>query len=169
METLETINTRRSIRKYENKKVSDSSIQNILKAAMNAPSAGNEQPWHFIVIDEKDILQKIPSISPYAGCAQDAVVAILVCGDVEQEKFEGFWVQDCSAAVENMLLAIHDLGLGAVWTGIYPMLDRVEGFREMFSLPKNIIPLALVPIGYPAQKSCPVDRFKKDRIHHNKW
>lgn len=169
MDTLEAIRTRRSIRNYNDQNVEAESIQKILAAGMSAPSAGDEQPWHFIVVTEKRILEEIPRINPYAAMTRDAQVAILICGDLRLERFEGFWVQDCAAATQNMLLAAHALGLGAVWTGIYPMQDRVEGFRKLLNIPVDVIPFALLPLGYPAHEPYKEDRFKKDRIHYNTW
>lgn len=169
MNTLEAIRTRRSIRKYTDQPVSAELIKELLAAAMSAPSAGNQQPWQFVVIDERKLLDQILYINSYAAMCRQAPVAILICGDTSLEKFLGYWVQDCSAATQNLLLAAHDKGLGAVWTGIYPMEDRVRGFRELFSLPQQVIPLALVAVGYPAQKLAPEDRYREDRIHYNSW
>lgn len=169
MEALDAIFTRRSIRQYENKKVPDELVEKIMAAAMSAPSAGNQQPWQFVVVNDKSVLQELPKLNPYASMAKDAAVAILVCGDLSLEKHQGFWIEDCSAAVQNILLATHALGLGAVWTGIYPRQDRTDAFRKFFKLPEQIVPLALIPIGYPAQKPATQDRFRKDRIHLNKW
>ncbi len=169
MEALEAIFTRRSIRQYENKKIPDELVQKILAAGMSAPSAGNEQPWQFILLSEKSILQEMHKLNPYAVMAKDASLAIIVCGDLSLEKHEGFWVEDCAAAAQNILLAVHALGLGAVWTGIYPRQDRVEAFRNFFKMPEHVIPLALIPIGYPAQKPVTQERFRQDRIHTNKW
>ncbi len=98
-----------------------------------------------------------------------APIAILVCGDTTREKAPGYWVQDCSAAIQNLLLAAQALGLGAVWTGIYPMEDRVEGFRKAFGLPEHVIPLGLVPIGYPAQQPGPQDRYTEEKVFHNRY
>lgn len=169
MNTLEAIHTRRSIRKYTDQPVSAELIKELLAAAMSAPSAGNQQPWQFVVIDERNLLDRIPFINSYAAMCRYASVAILVCGDTGLEKFHGFWVQDCAAATQNLLLAAHEKGLGAVWTGIYPMEDRVLGFRKLFSLPQQVIPLALVVLGYPAQKHGPENRYREDRIHRNSW
>ena len=169
MDTLEAIHTRRSVRRYTTQNVPEDSIRKILAAAMSAPSAGNAQPWHFIVITEKQILAAASRISPYAPMVKDAPVAILVCGDLRLEKFEGFWVEDCSAATQNMLLAAHALGLGGVWTGIYPVQEYVDEFKKLFQLPENILPLALVPIGYPAHPYSQKDRFNEERIHFNEW
>ncbi|KYC53783.1 MAG: nitroreductase A [Candidatus Methanofastidiosum methylothiophilum] len=169
METLEAIQTRRSVRKFIDKKIPDDLIEKILRAGMNAPSAGNQQPWHFIVIDDKKILEEVPKVSLYAPMAKEASVAIVVCGDVKLEKYPGFWVQDCSAATENMLLAAHSLGIGAVWSGIYPLEDRVSGYRSLLGIPDNVIPLSIIIMGYPQEIPKPADRFKSERIRHNKW
>jgi nitroreductase len=169
LDAIEAIHTRRSIRKFEDKPIPDDLIKEILAAGMTAPSAGNEQPWHFLVITDRGVLDRIPDIHPYAAMTREAQVGILVCGDVSLEKYEGYWVQDCSAAVENMLVAIRALGLGAVWTGVYPTEDRVRNFRELFELPDNIMPFAFIPIGYPAQESRRMNRFREDRVHRNKW
>lgn len=169
MDAIEALNTRRSIRKYNEGKISEDTINKILEAGMEAPSAINEQPWHFIVITDKEILNKIPEIHPHALMARQATIGIIVCCDLSLEKSNGFWVQDCSAATQNILLAVHALGLGAVWTGVYPNKERVNGFKEFFNLADNIIPFAFIPVGLPAEESCKAERFKKERIHYNKW
>lgn len=169
MDALETIRTRRSIRKFKNKKVADELIREILNAGMSAPSAGNEQPWHFIVVKDRSILDEVPKYSPYAGMVKEADFAILVCGDTKLEKYRGFWIQDCSAAVQNILLAAHALGLGAVWTGVYPMMDRAEGFRKHLNIPNDVMPLAFIPVGYPAEEAGAVDRFREERVHYDRW
>lgn len=169
MEVMEAIHTRRSIRKFQSQPVPDELVKGLLAAAMSAPSAGNEQPWQFVVITEPQLLGQVPHINPYAAMAGRAPLGILVCGDLALEKYPGYWVQDCSAAVQNLLLAAHGQGLGAVWTGIYPLNDRVEKFKELCRLPEPVIPLALVVIGYPAQKFPAEDRFRPDRVHRNTW
>ena len=169
MDAIKALNTRRSIRKYNEGKISEETISKILEAGMEAPSAINEQPWHFIVITDKEILNKIPEIHPHALMARQATIGIIVCCDLSLEKAKDMWVQECSAATQNILLAVHALGLGAVWTGVYPRKERVDGFKEMFNLPKDIIPFLFIPIGYPAEKPFKADRFKKSRIHYNKW
>ncbi|MCQ1534629.1 nitroreductase family protein [Methanosarcina sp. KYL-1] len=169
MDTLEAIHTRRSIRKYTDRPVPWELVKELLRAAMCAPSAVNAQPWVFVVIDDRKLLDEIPTYSPYAGMCREAPLAIMVCGDTTQEKAPGFWVQDCSAATQNLLLAAHAVGLGAVWTGIYPMEDRVEGFRKAFGLPEHVIPLGLVPIGYPAQSPVLQDRYRVEKVHCNAY
>lgn len=169
MEIIEAIKTRRSIRKFNTQTVLPDVIRQLLDAAMSAPSAGNQQPWHFVVIDQRRILDQVPAIHPYAGFCKDAPLAILVCGDTRLEKYQGFWVQDCSAATQNLLLAAHAKGLGAVWTGIYPIEERVQGFRELLDLPEEVIPLALVVLGYPDQTPPAQERYREDRVHRNMW
>ncbi len=169
MDAITCIHTRRSIRKFEKRAVGEELIRQVLEAGMTAPSAGNQQPWQFLVITDRALLAQIPGVHPYASMAPEAAFSVLVCGDLSLEKLRGFWVQDCSAAIQNMLLAAHALGLGGVWTGIYPDEDRVGGFRRLFNLPEHVVPLALLPFGHPAQKSERVERFRQERIHTNKW
>ena len=151
MDTMNAIVTRRSIRKYTQQPVSEEIIKKLLVAAMSSPSAGNQQPWHYVVINDRKIFEEIMKVHPYSQMLKEATVAILVCGDEQLEKHKGYWVQDCSASVQNILLAAHSEGLGAVWLGIYPREDRVSGIRNVVGLPSNVIPLALIPVGYPAE------------------
>ena len=169
MDALEAMLTRRSIRRYTGEPVPDELIQPLLEAAMSAPSAGNEQPWQFIVMTERRLLDEIPAFHPYADMLREAPLAILVCGDVRLERYKGYWVQDCSAATENLLLAAHSMGLGAVWVGVYPKEDRVQRLQKLLNLPAHVIPLALVPIGYPAERIPPAHRLDATRIHLNGW
>jgi len=167
---MDAIFTRRSVRRFTAQSVSEESITKVLAAAMAAPSAGNEQPWHFIVVKEKAALKKVSECSPYARAAQDAPVCIVVCGDLSLDKYKGaYWVQDCSAAVENMLLEVQNLGLGAVWLGVYPEEERVGFLKRYFSLPEHVIPFAAIPIGFPAQTLPPADRYDPKRVHQEKW
>ena len=166
---MDEILRRRSIRRFTAQDVSHDLIRNILAAGMAAPSAGNEQPWHFIVVRDSQGRKKVSECGPYAKAAMDAPVAIVVCGDLSLEKHQGYWVQDCSAAVENMLIEITSLGLGAVWLGVFPRPERVLYLQEYFSLSENIVPFAIIPIGFPAQKLAPVDRYNESRVHHEKW
>ena len=121
MDALEVIHTRRSIRDFTDAPITDEALRRMLEAAMAAPSAGNAQPWRFIVIRDRECLQRIPDIHPYAGMATRAALAVLVCADVTAEKFPGFWVQDCSAATQNLMLAARALNIGTVWCGIHPV------------------------------------------------
>lgn len=169
MEFLDVVTTRRSIRQFRDQPVPADMVTAIIKAAMMAPSAGNQQPWHFIVINNRAKLDAIPAIHPYSRMVLQAPVAILLCGDEQVKPWTDFWVQDCSAATQNMLLAARDLGLGSVWAGIYPVEERIAGFRRLFSIPEPIVPFALVPVGWPAGDFAPADRFRPDRIHADTW
>jgi nitroreductase len=169
MDTLQAIHTRRSIRRFEQKFIHEHVLKEILSAAMQAPSAGNLQPWEFIIITDRSILAAIPNINPHATMVPESGISILVCADLERGNHTGYWVIDCSAATQNLLLAAHALGLGGVWTGVYPVEERIEGFRKIFDLPQNIMPHSLVAIGYPAEEHKPQDRYKKERVHVNSW
>jgi nitroreductase len=168
-EAMETIYRRRSIRKYSRDPVPEEDIREVIRAGMNAPSAGNQQPWQFIIIDDRSLLDRIPDIHPYAQMLREAPAAILVCGDLDLESHRGYWVQDCSAATENMLLEIADRGLGGVWLGVYPREDRVEGLRALFGIPEQVIPFALIALGHPAEKKGLKKEFHEKRIRKNHW
>lgn len=169
MKGLEAVLSRRSIRKYTDQPVPDEVVKQLLEAAMSAPSANNKQPWHFVVIRDREILDAIPTFHPYSRMLKEAALAILVCGDTQSQTLEGYWVQDCSAATQNILIAINALGLGGVWLGIYPREERVEGVRKLVGLPDHIMPLSLISIGHPAEKLPPSNRYDASRVHHNKW
>lgn len=166
---IETILTRRSIRRFSKRMVDEKDIKEMLRAAMAAPSAGNEQPWHFVVVSERKLLERIPDFHPHAAMCRQAAAAILVCADPGLEKHPGYWVQDLAAATQNILLAAHAIGLGAVWVGIHPRSEREDGMRRLLQLPPQIIPFALVPFGDPAENIGPAERFDPSRIHHNCW
>jgi nitroreductase len=166
---MNAIYRRRSIRKFTPEPVSEKTLKKIIKAGMNAPSAGNERPWFFIVIDDRKILDEIPKIHPYASMLREAPVAVAVCGDLNLEKYEGYWIQDCSAATQNMLLEIADLGLGGVWLGVHPIEDRVRRISRLLGLPESVRPLSLVAIGHPAEKKKPKNEFDESRIRYNRW
>lgn len=169
MEAIETIFKRRSIRRYTDEAVPEETVQELLKAAMSAPSAGNEQPWHFIVVNDRKILDEVPKIHPYSQMLRAAPLAIVVCGDLQKEVFSGFWVQDCAAATENLLLAATAQGLGAVWVGVHPMKEREQGLQKLLHLPEHVIPFAIVSIGHPAEHLPPANRYDPSRVHRNTW
>ncbi len=167
---MNAILKRRSIRKYTDKAISKEAIEKILRAGMSAPSAGNEQPWQFIVVDEKDILKDITKIHPYSQMLKEASHAIVICGDMKLKKFgEDFWIQDCSAAAENMLIMAQALELGAVWLGVYPVKERVEGIGKLLGLPEQVVPFCVISLGYPGEKKNSGDRYNPERVHWNKW
>jgi nitroreductase len=169
MEAIEAIMTRRSIRKYKKQMVSDKQIETLLKAAMYAPSAVNKQPWHFIVFRNKLIAEKIIEFHPNSYMLKDASLGILVCFDEILQHDTGYGELDCSAATQNILLAAHGTGLGAVWIGIVPRKNRIASVKKLFSLPEHIIPFSLVAVGYPNEKKASPERFRKDRIHYENW
>ncbi|NLI59927.1 MAG: nitroreductase family protein [Clostridiales bacterium] len=168
---MNAIFKRRSIRRYTDERVSEELIEQLLKAGMAAPSAGNQQPWHFVVIDDRQILDEIPKFHPYSKMLKEASHAIVVCGDGDPTRlrFEGFWVQDCSAATQNILLMATELDLGSVWLGVYPDEYKVKALKELLDLPDNIIPLSIISIGHPAETKGSADRFDVTRIHKNRW
>ena len=168
---IENIMTRTSIRQYKDQPVEQEKIDIMLKAAMAAPTAVNLQPWHFIVIDDKKTIDLLSGKQP-----TNAPLLIAVCGDTDKTtmpdgkgKLPDFWIQDVSAATENLLLAAHAQGLGAVWTGVYPIMERTAEVANVLNCPKNIIPLAVVRIGYPDEAPEPKDKFKEENISYNKF
>lgn len=169
MDAIEAILTRRSVRKYNKKPLSDQVVRELLEAAMSAPSAGNEQPWHFVIIDDPQVLNEVHSFHNHAKMLKDASIAILVCGDLNFDKHNGMWIQDCSAATENILIAVRAKELGAVWLGIFPREERIVGMRELLNIPDHVIPFSLISIGYPAEKQEKANRYNTSRIHHSRW
>lgn len=169
MNTLDAILTRRSVRSFKNNPLTPEQIETILKAAMHAPSAGNAQSWRFVVVDDKELLTEVTKIHPYAQMAGQAPLGVLVCGDLQAEKYPGYWPQDCAAAIQNMLLTAHALGLGGVWTGIYPNEPLIAPFRQLFGLPDSVFPVAFVVIGQPDVTPEKVNRYRPDYVHRNKW
>ncbi|PKN07893.1 MAG: nitroreductase family protein [Deltaproteobacteria bacterium HGW-Deltaproteobacteria-8] len=169
MDALDCLMTRRSIRKFTKEPVDPELIQAALAAAMAAPSAGNARPWHFVLTTDRALLDRVPDFHPYAAMTRQAQAAILVCAEPALEKYPGYWPIDCAAATENLLLALHAQGLGAVWTGVYPDQPRVEGFRKLLGIPGTIIPHSFVPLGHPDMPSGRVDRFQAERIHRESW
>lgn len=169
MEALQAIYSRRSIRKYKKAQVPFDFLEEILKAGMVAPSALDERPWHFVVIDDQEVLAKLAGELEHCGMLSEAAAAVLVCGDERLEKIKGFWPQDCSACAENILLAAHALGLGAVWLAVFPLEDRMSVLRTTHQLPPHIIPFALIPLGWPGEDLGAEDRYDKGKVHFNRW
>lgn len=169
METLEAIFSRRSIRKYKDKPVDSEKVKVILKAGMYAPSAANRQPWGFIVVNKKSILRKVIEFHPYANMLEEASLAIVVCGDTKKQLSTGYWPVDCAASTQNILLAAHGLGLGAVWVGIYPREERMNATAALFNLPSSVIPFSIIAVGHPNEEKKDPDRFDEKNIHYNSW
>ncbi|HMK33757.1 MAG TPA: nitroreductase family protein [Desulfomonilaceae bacterium] len=168
MDALQALLTRRSIRRYTAEPVSDELVTELLKAAMAAPTAAGEV-WHFVVVRDRHILERVPTFHPHAEMLKTAAVGILVCGDPTAETRKGRWPLDCSAATENILIAANALGLGAVWVGIYPVEERIQGMRELLGIPDHVIPLSMVSCGYPGEQKRPPSRFRNDLIHYDRW
>jgi nitroreductase len=163
MDAIQAILSRRSINKYTSQPVPPDVVEELLKAAMSAPSAGNEQPWHFVVINDRKILDEIPYMP------SEAPAAILVCGYSSLTIHGKFWIQGCLAATENILIAANATGLGAVWLGMYPAEERITEIRKLLGIPENVVPVSLISIGYPAEHKPPADRYNTSKIHHNHW
>ena len=171
-DALDVIMTRASVRSYTDQPVEKDKVEKMLKAAMAAPTARNQQPWAFVVVDSREILDELAETLPHAKMAAQAPLAIVACGDLTKSLSgiaQEYWVQDVSAAIENLLLAAHAMELGAVWTGVYPIPERVNDVVQVLSLPEHIIPLAVIPIGYPAGEVQPKDKWKPENIKYNKW
>lgn len=166
-ELIDTILSRRSIRKYSAKPASEKDVRSLLEAAMAAPSASNRKPWHFVVITERKKLDELADKHPYGKMLFEAPLCIAVCGDPEISK--RYWVQDCSAATENLLLAAVALGLGAVWLGVHPSEEREAEVRRALGLPEAIVPLNLISIGHPAEKKEPRTQYDEARVHRELW
>jgi len=168
MKAIEAIMSRRSIRKYIDKKIPEETITKLLKAAMNAPSAHNRQPWHFIAVDDRETLNKVPEYHQYSKMLENASHAIVVLGDNEVQTSD-FWIHDCSAATENILIAANALGLGAVWLGVHPHETLIEGTKKLFNIPAHVTPLGIISLGYPEETKPPRENYNPERVHKNKW
>lgn len=170
METLKAIMSRRSIRQFTDKAVSDADLQTLLEAAMNAPSAGDGRPWHFVVVKNREKLDALADqIDNGNDMFKQAQAAILICGDEELEGFKGFYPQDCSCAAQNIYLAAHDLGLGSVWIATWGVPPRIQGIQNILGTPENRPPFAIFPIGHPAEELGEELRFDSTRVHYDTW
>lgn len=163
---LENIAERKSVRKYLNKSVEEDKIDAMVKAGMAAPSGMDRRPWEFVVVTDREALDSMAAKLPYAKMLTNAPLAIVVCGDTTRSSY---WYLDCSAATQNVLLAAEALGLGAVWTAAYPYEDRIDVVRQNTGLPEHIVPLCVIPIGYPDGPQKVKDKFDPQRVHRNKY
>ena len=169
---IQLIMTRTSIRAFQNKPVSDETVEQLLKAAMAAPSAKNSQPWSFIVIRERALLEKLGESLPNAKMTATAPVAVVICGALDKAlpgEAHDYWIQDAAAATENFLLAAHALGLGAVWTGVHPISERIMILKNALRLPENVEPFCLIPFGYPAVPAAVKDKWDPSIVHQDIW
>ena len=167
---IENIMTRTSIRSFTDRQVSADTIEMLLRAGMAAPTAVNKQPWHFVVINDREVMDKLGGEGRQSQMWKESTLAIAVCGDMEKAlegPAQAFWVQDCSAATENILLAAHALGLGAVWTGCYPMMERMTNVSQVLNLPANLVPLSVIVMGYPNEQPEPKDKWKPENVTYN--
>ncbi len=160
---------RRSIRKYEPREVEQRDIDHILSAGDAAPCAMGRRSWHFVVIRDRKVLDSIPKFHPYSRMIKEAPLAILVCADTNVEDNEGYWVQNCSAATENILLGARSRELGSVWLGVYPRKERMSGMRQLIDLPDHVVPFSIVVMGYPAEEKEPHEGYEPGRVHFKKW
>ena len=166
---MNIIMERRSIRRYDGRSVDNEVLDRILDAADAAPCARGLRSWHFLMIDDRALLDRVPDFHPYSRMILEAPLAILVCADTDVEPREGYWMQNCSAATENILLASTAEGLGSVWLGIHPREERVAGMRKLIEVPDHIIPFSLVVIGHPLETKNPHGKHEPTRVHRNRW
>lgn len=169
--TLAPLFARRSVRKYQDKPVPASLIQDVLDAAMAAPSANAKDPWEIVVVQQPDLLAQIAAGLPYGKMLIGAPVGFVICGDLQRVNGQhlSYLLQDCSACIENLLLALSMLGLGGVWLGVHPREDRIAHLRTLFQLPEHILPIGAIAAGYPAESHPPRTRFDAARVHHERW
>ena len=164
--------SRRSIRKYQaGEPVSEADVRSLLEAAMAAPSANATDPWRFLVVRDRAALAALAELLPYGKMLKEAALAVVVCGDLSRahRRELSYLLQDCSAAVENLLLAAHFLALGAVWLGVHPNEDRIAGIRASFGIPQDILPVAVVSVGHPAEQPAPRTRYNAAFVHTDRW
>jgi nitroreductase len=168
---LNFIFARRSIRKFAARDVSREVLNDLLAAAMAAPSAVAKDPWHFLVLTERATLERLADVLPNAPMLRHAPAAVIACGDIDlaHDREISFLLQDLSAAVQNLLLAAAVLGLGTCWLGVHPRTERMEGIRKLFTLPVNVIPVAGIALGWPNEQKAPRTRFSAERVHFEQW
>ena len=170
-EKLGFILERHSIRVYTREEVSKALVKKLLMAAMAAPSAAGQKPWHFVVVRKRQTLLRIASALPHGPMLGNAALGIVVCGDLEAtyDKQLSYLLQGCSAAIENLLLSAHILGLGACWLGVHPREDRIKSLKKILLLPASIIPIACISIGRPGESKEPHAKYDRDCVHIETW
>jgi nitroreductase len=169
MDCLETIHTRRSVRQFTETDITDSEMETLFRAAMAAPSAGNQQSWRFVVVRDPELRAQLAEATPYSSPVGRAPVGLVVLGDTTAEKHPGYWVQDCSAAVENLLIAAHGVGLGGVWIGVHPVEERERAVAAIVKAPEGFRAFCMVALGRPVSPGPVVDRYDADKIRLNHW
>ena len=169
---IKTIFERKSVREYSSRKVSKDTLDILIRAAMCAPSAGNRQPWSYVIVTSRQVLNKLASGLPYAKMLTDASAAIIVCGRPE-DGYEGkesqFWILDCATSGENILIAAESIGLGACWTGVFPIKERINFVKTTLGIPDDVVPVNVMPIGYPSGIQLAKDKYKPEKVHWEKW
>jgi len=167
---MEVINKRRSVRRFKDQEVESSTVEQLLKAGMQAPSAGNQRPWEFVVVRDSKLKDAIGNMSPYSGMAATAPVLIIVCGSKERMRMPEFMAQDLGACTQNILLEAVNQELGTVWIGVYPKEERVQLISEILNLPESLVPYNVIVVGHPELEDANhfVDRYEADRVHFDK-
>lgn len=171
-DVLSVIHARKSVRQYTGEPAGREELQTLVKAGMAAPTAMDKRPWAFVVVTDGAVLAKLAEELPHSRMIVKAGAAIVVAGDLKKAgrgREQDFWVQDCSAATENILLAAEAMGLGAVWTGMYPVRERVEYVQKVLGIPEDVIPLSVIAVGHPTGAEGPKDKFDPSNIHWEKW
>jgi len=166
---IDPVLCRRSIRKFKKNPIDNAQVKRLLTAAMCAPSAEDERPWHFIVVRDNPVKNDLAEAWPLAHIVNDAAVAIVVCGDESLQKVQNCWMLDCAAATENLLVEAQYIGLGAVWLGLYPVEGRIQRVRDILGAPRSVIPFSIIPIGIPDESKEPLSRYDERKIHNQKW
>lgn len=169
MDIIEAISSRRSIRTFTGAPVSAEDLKSVLQAGFQAPSAHNFQPREYIVVKKPETLAGIAQVHPFAKMLPQAGLGIIVCGDKNKQRREGLMIADCAAAIQNMLLAAHGIGLGAVWCGLYPIQRLIKPIVEICRLPEELVPVGLVVLGQKAERKEPIDRFDQTKVHEEIW
>lgn len=172
MDALKAILGRKSVRRFSDRPLEKEQLVTLVRAAMSAPSAMDTRPWAFVIVTDRGKLEALAAGLPYAAMAAQAAAAVVVCGVLSRcrpESPQDYWVQDCSAATENLLVAAEAMGLGAVWTGVHPRQERVELVRRILGLPEDVVPLNLIPLGYPGDDTVPKDKFDGAAVHWESW
>ena len=171
-QVVNNILTRVSVRQFTDQRPSEEQIQTLLRCAMAAPSAVNRQPWSFIVVDDPALLKQIGDSLPNTRVQNNAQLCFVMCGDLSKTldgEAQEYWIHDVSACTENLLLAAHSMGLGAVWCAIQPNAERIRLARQILNIPDNLVPLCIVPVGYPAEQPAVKDKWKEENIHYNRF
>ncbi len=167
---MNSIFERRSIRRYQKKAIPDETLRTILRAGMYAPSAGNEQPWEFIIIRSREMLQALCNAHPHAKALLSCDTAIALCGNLSRQKYSvQYWILDCAMAGQNIMLEAHELGIGSVWLGVYPCEYRTENIAHILNVPKDVIPLGIIALGYIEEALKVPERYCEGKVHWEKW